>query len=131
MQTKTHHGSLFSTSEGEVFNSGIHVPHERLVGSESCISIIDVVEELEVIHDLKCQRHKIEAQRGKVDSGDQFADPVGEGLVARFEEWSDFQPRHNVVNPRRDVQQSGSARQIPAVAGEGHEAKRAVRHGTD
>ena len=130
MQTKTHHGSLCTIHQSiECIKLMTAVPHERFIWPKSEISIIDVIEEFEVVDDLDGQWNCAQYECSKVSPCNNLTRGERANRITVLEERSDLEPGYPVVDPRRYVQQSGGAGKIPSVAVEAHEAEGPVRHG--
>lgn len=133
MQVKTHHGSLQRLSGlGSSGNWSFwgYIPHQSLIRPECGVSLIYVVEELEVVYDLHSDWNNTQDECSQINSCYNRAGLECEDVVGLEKERSDLEPGDNVVKPRRDVEHRGCARQVPTIAIEIHEAKCAMRHCT-
>jgi hypothetical protein len=76
------------------------MPHQRFIWPESQISVVDVVEELEVVDNLDGERSYAQQERNEVNPCNNFTLFGRANGSAVFEEWSYLEPRYPVVNPR-------------------------------
>jgi hypothetical protein len=76
------------------------MPHQSFIWPESEISVVDVVEELEVVDNLDGEGSYAQQGRNEVNPCNNFARFGRANGSAVIEEWSYLEPGYPVMDPR-------------------------------